>query len=116
MICLCCGRKITAETDSVEYQYGWHRNCIRRFFGTDTFPDIDLSERALKRLVDQNVNKGLTVPGVQKKLSLHLDVSSGARLTLVIIRPVTFLSHGRKSMKTCLSTNRWQCIWQISPE
>lgn len=95
MICLCCGRKITAETDSVEYQYGWHRNCIRRFFGTDTFPDIDLSERALKSLVDQNVNKGLTVPGVQKKLSLHLDVSSGARLTLVnyptgyILKPQT---------------------------
>lgn len=95
MICLCCGKKITGNEDSAEYQSGWHRRCIKKFFGTDVFPDIDLSEHALKALVDENVSHRLTVPGVQKKLSLHLDLTDGARLTLVnyptgyILKPQT---------------------------
>ena len=95
MICLYCGKEIAKDTDPVEHQFSWHRKCIRKFFGTETFPTIDLSEHALKALVDENVNRGLTVPGVQKKLSLHLDLTDGARLTLVnyptgyILKPQT---------------------------
>lgn len=35
-------------------------------------PDIDISEAALATIAAESVKKGLTVPGVQKKLSLHL--------------------------------------------
>ncbi len=95
MICLCCGKKIAENADYAEYQCGWHAKCIKSFFGTAQFPTIDLSEHALKLLADENVNRGLTVPGVQKKLSLHLDLADGARLTLVnyptgyILKPQT---------------------------
>lgn len=47
-------------------QCGWHAKCIKSFFGTAQFPAIDLSEHALKLLADENVNRGLTVPGFQK--------------------------------------------------
>jgi serine/threonine-protein kinase HipA len=59
-------------------------------------PDIEVSEDVLEQLAIESTNKGLTVPGVQKKMSLHLD-NSGAtpRLTLVnyptgyILKPQT---------------------------
>ena len=47
-------------------------------------PDIDVSNAELEALVVKTVNKGLTVPGVQKKLSLHLSQEDGIpRLTMV---------------------------------
>lgn len=79
MNCLCCGKPLRIETEN-----GWHKSCIRRFFGTDKIPQIDISESKLKELASEAVNDGFTVPGVQKKLSLHLfSQKDGARLTLV---------------------------------
>ena len=49
-------------------QCGWHAKCIKSFFGTAQFPTIDLSEHALKLLADENVNRGLTVPGVPENI------------------------------------------------
>ena len=46
-------------------------------------PIIDISEEQLEELADATVNKGLTVPGVQKKLSLHLSAEKDAGLTIV---------------------------------
>ena len=57
--------------------------CTEKFFGCKTLPEIDISERALEDLANENINKGLTVPGVQKKLSLHLSKTHPQRLTLV---------------------------------
>lgn len=37
-------------------------------------PVIDLSERQLEELANAAVNQGLTVPGVQKKLSQACDL------------------------------------------
>lgn len=80
MNCLCCGKPLRPGDEQV----GWHKSCIRHFFGTGEIPEIEIDENTLERLVTENTNKGYTVPGVQKKLSLHLFAERGkARLTLV---------------------------------
>lgn len=91
MKCYCCGKPILPE----ESNCGWHTRCIRKFFGTDTLPALDLSEEALASYVTESVFKGLTVPGVQRKMSLHLEQKDAPRLTLVnyptgyILKPQT---------------------------
>lgn len=80
MICLCCGKPLEKSTE----QTGWHRSCIKKFFGTKELPEIEIDEQALEQLATENTNKGYTVPGVQKKLSLHLfSKNNKPRLTLV---------------------------------
>ncbi len=80
MNCLCCGKPLRTEnTDS-----GWHKSCIKRFFGTAELPVIAIDEVAFEALATESTNKGYTVPGVQKKLSLHLfSEGNTPRLTLV---------------------------------
>ena len=63
---------------------GWHKACIKRFFGIAHIPEIEIDEKTLESLATQSISKGLTVPGVQKKLSLHLSTDNhNPRLTLV---------------------------------
>ncbi|MBO5037615.1 MAG: HipA domain-containing protein [Clostridia bacterium] len=76
--CLCCGKELRTET-----AHGWHTACIKAFFGTTKFPDIDVSKDVLNQIAIDNTSKGFTVPGVQKKLSLHLSREDTPRLTLV---------------------------------
>lgn len=66
-----------------EVECGWHKKCVKAFFGSNKLPLLDISEQALKRLAEESTNKGFTVPGVQKKLSLHLTNENSPRLTLV---------------------------------
>ena len=62
MNCLCCGKPLRTEnTDS-----GWHKSCIKRFFGTAELPEIAIDEAAFEALAAESTNKGYTVPGVQK--------------------------------------------------
>lgn len=88
--CLCCGKTLRTENE-----YGWHASCVKAFFGTTKFPDIDVSKEVLNQIAIDNTNKGFTVPGVQKKLSLHLSDEDTPRLTLVnyptgyILKPQT---------------------------
>ena len=88
--CLCCGKPLRTENE-----YGWHASCVKAFFGTTKFPDIDVSKEVLNQIAIDNTNKGFTVPGVQKKLSLHLSDEDTPRLTLVnyptgyILKPQT---------------------------
>jgi serine/threonine-protein kinase HipA len=95
MRCLCCGKQFTPTISHDELKYGWHSKCIKKFFGTTKLPDIDISYEALNALALESTNKGYTVPGVQKKLSLHLSVGKEPRLTLVnyptgyILKPQT---------------------------
>jgi serine/threonine-protein kinase HipA len=90
MNCLCCGKPLTAAASN-----HWHKKCIKTFFGTKDFPDIDISDEVLHQLAIDSTNKGFTVPGVQKKLSLHLTQEERPRLTLVnyptgfILKPQT---------------------------
>ena len=88
--CLCCGKTLRTEN-----QHGWHTSCIKSFFGTSKLPDLDVSKEILTQLAIDNTTKGYTVPGVQKKLSLHLSQEDNPRLTLVnyptgyILKPQT---------------------------
>jgi serine/threonine-protein kinase HipA len=94
--CLCCGRPFSEKASEQELKDQWHHKCIRKFFGVDHLPQFDLTEETLQRLATETTNKGFTIPGVQKKLSLHLSNESGnPRLTLVnyptgyILKPQT---------------------------
>ncbi len=79
MNCLCCGKPLRTPDET-----GWHKACIKRFFGTTKLPEIEFDDKTLNLLATETTNKGFTVPGVQKKLSLHLASDSNKpRLTLV---------------------------------
>lgn len=79
MNCFCCGKPLKTDNDN-----GWHKACIKRFFGIAHIPEIEIDEKTLESLAAQSISKGLTVPGVQKKLSLHLSTDNhNPHLTLV---------------------------------
>ena len=77
-VCLCCGKPLTGASEKQ-----WHKSCIRRFFGTQKLPQLEISEELLQMLATESTSKGYTVPGVQKKLSLHLSKDGEPRLTLI---------------------------------
>lgn len=79
MNCLCCGKQLHTPDESA-----WHKTCIKKFFGTTKIPEIEIDDKTLSLLATETTNRGFTVPGVQKKLSLHLvSDSRKPRLTLV---------------------------------
>jgi len=69
--------------------------CNPSFFGMSELPVLEISKDKLEELARASTEKGLTVTGVQKKLSLHLSDDDSARLTLVdypagyILKPQT---------------------------
>lgn len=78
MNCLCCGKPMKTDNPT-----GWHKACIRRFFTTSSIPKLEINEATLEAIALESTSKGMTVPGVQKKLSLHLDLDNHTpRLTL----------------------------------
>ena len=79
MNCLCCGKPIKDNNESS----GWHKPCIKKFFMTNAIPKIEITDSVLKELAKESTNKGYTIPGVQKKLSLHLSNEVYPRLTVV---------------------------------
>lgn len=84
MNCLCCGKALIDTASKQEKNTQWHNRCVKKFFGTKELPDIEVSQEMLEWLAIESTNKGLTIPGVQKKMSLHLDNSGdNPRLTLV---------------------------------
>lgn len=95
MNCLYCGKEINDKVTIDEKDYCWHSKCIKSFFEVKKMPKLDISAEQLNELVNTTVNKGLTVPGVQKKLSLHLSKDMDNRLTIVdyptgyILKPQT---------------------------
>ena len=95
MKCLFCGKTIKENSSDAEKENRWHAKCVKSFFGTKKMPVLDISENQLEELANSAVRQGLTVPGVQKKLSLHLSGDADARLTIVdyptgyILKPQT---------------------------
>ena len=79
MNCLCCGKPIKDNNESS----GWHKTCIKKFFTTAVIPEIEITDSVLEELAKESTNKGYTIPGVQKKLSLHLSKEVYPRLTVV---------------------------------
>jgi len=95
MNCLCCGRPLLDSAGKEELSSGWHASCVKKFFHTSKLPEIDISEGSVMRIAAESTIKGYTVPGVQKKLSLHLETGKEPRLTIVnypigfILKPQT---------------------------
>lgn len=76
--CLYCRKPLTQDENH------WHTACIKKFFGISELPVLAIDTSELERYARIAIDAGLTVPGVQKKLSLHLDRTQGReRLTLI---------------------------------
>ena len=95
MKCLCCNQIIDANASEYERQNHWHLKCIHNFFNTNFLPELYINETTLEEIAKSYINQGYTIPGVQKKLSLHLTEEKKPRLTLVdyptgyILKPQT---------------------------
>ena len=64
----------------------YHPSCSRKLFGSSQPPKLPYSAKDLDALAEQVIRQHIAVPGVQPKLSLHLDRSGRSdlgRLTLV---------------------------------
>lgn len=82
MKCLYCNKPIADGATEQEKAQCWHTKCVKQFFGTAKFPLIDISNENLIEIAGESTNNGFTVPGVQKKLSLHFEGGAKLRLTL----------------------------------
>lgn len=85
MRCLCCGKTLAANASQEEIRAGWHKSCIKKFFGKSSMPQVSISSEALEKLAAEYVGNGYTVTGVQKKLSLALSNEDGAGLRLSLV-------------------------------
>ena len=78
--CHACGKPITSG------DHLYHSACSTKLFGRRAVPALHFSMDDLNQLAEKIVRHSVTVPGVQPKLSLHLergDGPGGARLTIV---------------------------------
>jgi len=77
--CLFCYQQIN------ESEGDFHRSCSRKIFGSSTPPLLDYGLDEMNELAKRVVERSVTVPGVQAKLSLHLDKEKNKpdRLTFV---------------------------------
>lgn len=90
--CLICGK------DGPYTAAPYHATCARNLFGARTIPVLDYTQADINRLATSIIAKRISVPGVQPKLSIHLEKGTGripARMTLVgleggyILKPQT---------------------------
>ena len=63
-ICLCCGKKLDNE------QLYWHSACIKKMFNSTSIPEIRFNE---DQIIEDNLDNGNVVSGVQKKFSLSFN-------------------------------------------
>ncbi|MCW3119007.1 MAG: HipA domain protein [Chitinophagaceae bacterium] len=79
--CLYCCRPLAED------EQDFHARCSRSFFGTNVAPRIETTLKDLAALAAQAINKRITIPGVQAKLSLNIEADpndpKASRLTIV---------------------------------
>ena len=97
MNCYCCGKPL--RNNGIN---GWHRACVKRFFGTNTIPQIEIDDHTLEEIAKENTNKGITVPGVQKKLSLHLHSDGNSPRLTVVNYPAGYILKPQVAEFECL--------------
>ena len=85
--CLLCYRSLGEENGEM------HQRCIRDFYLTDMDARLPFSLSDIDAMAKEHVLAHITVPGVQKKLSLHLQKERGRarRLTVVGYRAAYIL-------------------------
>lgn len=90
--CLCCGDTIKDENSL------YHKRCAKKLFGSDRVPALNYTLEELNELAKNTILDRISVPGVQPKLSLHLEKGTSrtaSRLTLIglagnyILKPQT---------------------------
>lgn len=74
-ICLCCGKELNNK-DAY-----WHPSCIKKMFDSTILPTINFNE---DEIIEENIGKGNTVTGVQKKFSLSSSIKR-SRKTISIL-------------------------------
>jgi len=79
--CLFCGKPI----EEAPQRGQWHQGCSKKFFGTDLPPLVSLSKHSLESIALKAIGAGVTLPGVQKKLSLTLLTEKGRQPRLTIV-------------------------------
>lgn len=72
--CFYCGQPLEDKDFD-----GFHRHCALKMFPKGVVPTIDLDDDILLKLAEKSVGQGKTIPGVQKKLSLHLSKGKDKR-------------------------------------
>lgn len=75
--CLIC----TNPTDGGE---AYHKKCLKKLFGTEKQPDLDVRFDQLNELAKISVHLRVTVPGVQAKLLLEKERKSKSADKLTI--------------------------------
>ncbi len=78
--CLVCG-KILDEENSF-----YHKHCAKKLFGSQQIPALNYTLEELNELAKNTILDRISVPGVQPKLSLHLErgaEDTASRLTLI---------------------------------
>jgi serine/threonine-protein kinase HipA len=77
--CLYCYKEVPEGTD-------FHEKCASVFFGSNEVPEIPYSMKEMEELAKKVVERRISVPGVQAKLSMSLvkdTVQNNSRLTVV---------------------------------
>lgn len=103
----------------------YHAACCRKLFGSPLPPELPYTWEQLNGLAEKIVRQHVTVPGVQPKLSMHLEPGSPrqhSRLTLVgleggyILKPpvarfpqMPELEHLTMHMATCFGISTAEC-------
>jgi len=78
--CLCCGKDTTSDEGN------YHVRCLKTLFNSTKAPIMDYSWKELNQMAVQIIRSRISVPGVQPKLSVHLEKGHrlhADRLTLV---------------------------------
>ncbi len=74
--CLYCYKKL--KEDEIDF----HRSCSLQFFGTELVPDLNYSLSDMEYLAKDTIQRSISVPGVQPKLSMDFNHGT-SRLTVV---------------------------------
>ena len=61
----------------------YHKNCANVFFKSKKTPILNYTLEDIEKLAKKLVQTNITIPGVQPKLSLHLDKSNSNKMTIV---------------------------------
>ena len=47
MNCLCCGKALKVNCSEPERKNQWHNHCVKKFFGTEKLPTLEVTEEQL---------------------------------------------------------------------
>lgn len=65
--CYICGKELEGSSDN------YHKRCLKTLFNSTTIPIIDYTWNELNKLASQIISQKISIPGVQPKLSVHLE-------------------------------------------